>query len=223
VILPESSASDFRNFCGRNPRACPLIEETWPGSFTPQRSAPGADLRLDVPRYRVYRQGALEREVDNLLDLWRDDFVAFLLGCSFTFEAALVRAGIGLRHVELGRTVPMYRTNRECEPAGPFHGPVVVSMRPVAIQLVETAIEVTGRYPRSHGAPIHVGEPAALGIEDLDKPDYGDAVPVGEDEVPVFWACGVTPQAAAEAAKIELMITHTPGRMFITDLREDSP
>jgi len=223
VVLPAAAAADFRRFCERNPRACPLIEITEPGSFEPRRSAPGADLRVDVARYRVYKNGALDREVENLLDLWRDDFVAFLLGCSFTFEAALQRASIPLRHVELGCTVPMYRTNRQCEPAGPFHGPLVVSMRPVTSDRVGLATEVTARYPHAHGAPIHAGDPFELGIADLDNPDYGDQVPVYPGEVPVFWACGVTPQAAAEAAGIDLMIAHAPGHMFVTDLPEEEP
>jgi uncharacterized protein YcsI (UPF0317 family) len=220
VILPASAAGDFRRFCELNPRPCPLIEITEPGSPEPRQSAKGADLRTDLPGYRVYRRGVLDREVDALHDLWQDDFVAFLLGCSFTFESALARAGIALRHVELGCTVPMYRTGVACEPAGPFHGPMVVSMRPVPRKLVPLATEVTARYERSHGAPVHSGDPAALGIGDLSRPDYGDAVPLYDDEVPVFWACGVTPQAAAVAASIELMITHAPGRMFITDIRE---
>jgi uncharacterized protein YcsI (UPF0317 family) len=221
VILPAPAAADFRRFCERNPRPCPLLEVTEPGSPEPRQTAPGADLRTDIPGYRVYRKGVLEREVENLLDMWQDDFVGFLLGCSFTFEAALDRAGVPLRHVELGRTVPMYRTGLSTMPAGPFHGPVVVSMRPVPREMVKLATEVTGRYERSHGAPIHAGDPAEIGIADLSHPDYGDAVPIYEGEIPVFWACGVTPQAAAEVASIDLMITHAPGRMFVTDVRED--
>jgi uncharacterized protein YcsI (UPF0317 family) len=220
VVLPVSQAHDFREFCARNPRPCPLIDVGEPGAFEPVRVAPGADLRRDVGRYRIYRHGSLAAEVDDLLDVWRDDFVAFLLGCSFTFENALLRAHVPLRHQELGRTVPMYRTNRACEPAGPFHGPLVVSMRPVRVEQLALVHEVTARFPMSHGAPVHVGDPALLGIADLAMPDYGDPVPILPREVPVFWACGVTPQAAAEAAGLALMITHAPGYMFITDLRE---
>jgi uncharacterized protein YcsI (UPF0317 family) len=222
VVLPASAAGDFRSFCDRNPRPCPLIEVTAPGSPVPTQSAPGADLRFDVGTYRVYRNGALAEEVSDLTALWRDDFVAFLLGCSFTFEHALVRAGIPLRHVELARTVPMYRTNRLCEPAGPFRGPIVVSMRPIDRDLVGLAYSTTQPYTFAHGAPLHAGDAAALGIADLSRPDYGDSLPIGVHEVPVFWACGVTPQAAAEAARIEVMITHGPGHMFITDLGEEA-
>ena len=217
VVLPESSAPDFRRFCELNPKPCPLLDVTEAGSAEPRRVAPGADLRVDLPRYRVYRTGKLVEEVDDLRALWREDFVAFLLGCSFSFEAALSRAGIPLRHQELGCNVSMYRTNRACEPAGPFHGPLVVSMRPIPSRLVSEAAAITERFPHAHGGPVHTGDPAALGVADLGRPDYGDAVPVKRGETPVFWACGVTPQAAAEAAGIELMVTHAPGCMFITD------
>jgi len=221
VILPAALADDFRRFCALNPGPCPLLDVTAPGSPEPRAVAPGADLRVDVPRYRVYRDGALAEEVDDLTGLWRDDFVGFLLGCSYTADAALLRAGVPLRYVERGTAVSMYRTNRPCQPAGPFHGPLVVSMRPVAEALVERAAETTARYPRAHGAPVHVGDPADLGIADLARPDYGDPVPLQPGELPVFWPCGVTPQAAAEAARIELMITHAPGCMFITDLNSE--
>ncbi len=217
VILPEAEAAEFREFCRRNPRPCPLLEVTAPGDPVPHHLAPGADLRTDVPRYRVYRDGALVAEPAEIADLWRDDLVAFLIGCSFTFEQALLDAGVPVRHIALGRNVPMYRTNRPCTPVGPFAGPLVVSMRPMPPDLVDRAIAVTARYPRMHGAPVHIGDPAALGIADLAHPDYGDAVPVGPDEVPVFWACGVTPQAVAVAARVPFMITHAPGHMFVTD------
>ncbi len=220
VILPAAQAEEFQRFCELNPRACPLLDVTAPGSFEPAAAAPGADLRRDLPRYRIYRQGVPSADVDDLVDVWRDDFVAFLLGCSFTFEHALLRAGVPLRHQLLGRNVSMYRTNRLCAPAGVFAGPLVVSMRPVAVEQVELVRQLTAQFPRAHGAPIHVGDPAALGIADLSRPDYGDSVPIEPGEVPVFWACGVTPQAAAEAARLDLMITHAPGHMFITDLRE---
>jgi uncharacterized protein YcsI (UPF0317 family) len=222
VVLPTAFADSFGEFCARNPRPCPLLETTEAGSPEPRRIAPGSDLRTDVPRYRIYRNGALETEVDSLSDVWEQDFVSFLLGCSFSFEAALARAGIPLRHVELGCNCAMYRTNQQCEPAGPFHGPLVVSMRPIPDNLLAETARITSRFPHAHGAPIHVGEPSALGIVDLDQPDYGDPLPVRPGETPVFWACGVTPQAAAEAARLPLMITHAPGHMFITDLRDDS-
>jgi uncharacterized protein YcsI (UPF0317 family) len=221
VIVGRDYAADFREFCARNPRPCPLLEVTAEGSPEPVRLAPGSDLRTDVPRYHVYRHGVSSDTVDDLLDLWQADFVSFLLGCSFTFDPALRRAGIPLRHVELGRNIAMFRTNRACAPAGPFSGPLVVSMRPIPDSLVDEAVRVTERFGRAHGAPVHVGDPAALGIADLSRPDYGDALPVGEGETPVFWACGVTPQAAALSAALPVMITHAPGYMFVTDMREE--
>jgi uncharacterized protein YcsI (UPF0317 family) len=221
VVLPREFADSFGEFCSRNPRPCPLLDVTEPGSPEPRRAALGADLRTDVPRYRVYEDGFLKAEVENLRELWRADFVGFLLGCSFSFETALARAGVPLRHVELRRNVAMYRTNRLCEPAGPFHGPLVVSMRPVPLDLVPIACQVTARFSKAHGAPVHVGDPADLGIRDLEHPDYGDPLPIRPGETPVFWACGVTPQAAAEAARIPLMLTHAPGHMLITDLRDE--
>jgi uncharacterized protein YcsI (UPF0317 family) len=223
VVLPEAFADSFREFCTRNPRPCPLLEATEAGSAEPRRVAAGADLRTDLPLYRIYADGALVAEVHSLAEVWQQDFVGFLLGCSFSFEAALARAGVPLRHIELGRNCAMYRTNRQCEAAGRFHGPLVVSMRPIPDELVAETVRITSRFPHAHGAPIHIGEPAALGITDLNQPDYGDALPPRSGETPVFWACGVTPQAAAEAAQLPLMITHAPGHMFVTDLRDDSP
>lgn len=218
VIVPERDAGDFRLFCERNPKPCPLLEVTAPGDPVPRAFAPDADLRTDVPRYRVYRDGDLAEERDDLLEIWRGDLVAFLLGCSFTFEEALRREGLGIRHIQLGCNVPMYVTDRMCVPAGPFAGPLVVSMRPFAAADVPRVIAITVRYPLSHGAPVHAGDPGALGIRDLARPDYGDPVPVEPGEVPVFWACGVTPQAVARQARLPLMITHAPGHMFITDV-----
>ncbi|RME82753.1 MAG: putative hydro-lyase [Caldilineae bacterium] len=218
VILPEKLAFDFLRFCIRNPKPCPLLDVTSPGSPHPDRSwAADADLRTDLPRYRLYRDGQLVAELSNLLDLWREDLVAFLLGCSFTFERALQSAGLPVRHLACGCNVPMYRTNRLTRAAGPFHGPLVVSMRPIPAAQVAQAVQITARYPAVHGAPVHIGEPEALGIADLGRPDYGDPVPIEPGEVPVFWACGVTPQAVALAARIPYMITHAPGHMFITD------
>ena len=220
VVLPREQADDFLLFCQRNPAPCPLLETTQPGSWVPRRTAPDADLRTDVPRYRVYRYGRLEAEPTDIVALWRDDLVAFLLGCSFTFEAALMAAGIPVRHIEERKNVPMYITRVPCVPAGVFRGPLVVSMRPIPAQLVDRAIEVTAALPAAHGAPVHVGDPAAIGIADLARPDYGEAVTVRPGEVPVFWACGVTPQAVALESRPVLMITHAPGHMFITDLLE---
>ena len=218
VVVPEAHAGDFRLFCDRNPGPCPLLDLTAPGDPVPRAAAPDADLRTDVPLYRVYRDGELVEEPPDLLGLWRDDLVAFLLGCSFTFEEALQRAGLPLRHLERGSNVSMYVTNRMCAPAGPFAGPMVVSMRPFPRADLTRVAAITARYPFAHGAPVHAGDPSALGIRDLAHPDYGDALPIEQGEVPVFWACGVTPQAVATRARLPLMITHAPGHMFLTDL-----
>ena len=180
--------------------------------------APGADLRTDLPRYRVYRDGKLAEERAEVRSLWRDDLVAFLIGCSFSFEEALAAAGVPLRHVEACSNVPMYRTSVPTAPAGRFRGPLVVSMRPIPAGLVPLAVQVTSRFERVHGAPVHVGEPGALGIRDLSRPDWGDPVEIRPGELPVFWACGVTPQAAALASGLPFCITHAPGHMFVTDL-----
>jgi uncharacterized protein YcsI (UPF0317 family) len=222
VVLPAEFAGDFREFCRRNPKPCPLLDVTDPGSPVPSRVAPDADLRTDLPRYRIWKNGELAGEVTDLVELWRDDFVSFLIGCSFTFEGALLRAGLGVRHLELGVNVAMYRTNRPCESAGPFRGPLVVSMRPFKPADAIRAVQITSRYPAVHGAPVHVGLPDRLGINDLAKPDYGDAVPVTADELPVFWACGVTPQAVLASVRLPLAITHSPGCMFVTDVRDES-
>jgi uncharacterized protein YcsI (UPF0317 family) len=220
VALPAADAFDFLRFCLRNPKPCPVLEVTDPGSPEPAETAAGADLRTDVPRYRVYRDGVPDGEPTDVRDVWREDMVAFLIGCSFTFERALLANGLPVRHVELGVNVPMYRTSHACTPAGRFAGPLVVSMRPMTAAQAIRATQVTSRFPGVHGAPVHVGDPASLGIADLGAPDYGDPVDVREGEVPVFWACGVTPQAVAAASRPELMITHAPGHMFVTDLPE---
>jgi uncharacterized protein YcsI (UPF0317 family) len=222
VILPRDLAFDFLLFAQRNPKPCPVIEVTDVGSPEPKLSAPGADLRTDVPRYCVYREGALAGEVTDLRSVWQDDFVSFLLGCSFTFESALLQAGVPVRHIEEGRNVPMFITNIPCAPAGVFRGPLVVTMRPIPAPLVARAVQISGRYPGVHGAPVHLGDPADIGIQDLGAPDFGDAVTIRPGEVPVFWACGVTPQAVAMQAKPPLMLTHAPGHMFITDLRNEA-
>ncbi|MGD9645052.1 MAG: putative hydro-lyase [Pirellulales bacterium] len=223
VILPADYAEEFSEFCRLNARPCPLIAKTRPGDPCPQEVAAGADLRTDVPRYRVFRHGVPEEvEPTEITALWRDDLVGFLLGCSFTFEHALVAAGLPVRHLDEGRNVPMYRTIQECQPAGRFAGPLVVSMRPFAPQHLGDVTAITGQFPTMHGAPVHVGDPAALGIERLDCPDFGDAVTVNAGEVPVFWACGVTPQLALAAARPELCITHSPGCMFVTDRTDES-
>jgi uncharacterized protein YcsI (UPF0317 family) len=218
VVLPREDAYDFLLFCVRNPKPCPLIDVTDTGSPVPLRAAPEADLRTDLPRYRVWRRGELAEEPTDIQHLWRDDLVGFLLGCSYTFEHVLVEEGVPLRHLEQGTNVPMFRTSRACVPAGRFHGPLVVSMRPIPDALVEQAAGITGRFPQAHGAPVQVGAPDALGIDNIATPDWGDPVDVPPGETPVFWACGVTPQAVAMQARPELMITHAPGHMFITDI-----
>jgi uncharacterized protein YcsI (UPF0317 family) len=218
VILPADWAAEFAEFCRLNPRPCPLVEQTAPGNWEPTQTAPGANLCTDVPRYRVFRHGVPDAiEPTDVTSLWQDDFVGFLLGCSFTFENALQAAGLPVRHLDEGRNVPMFRTAIPCQPAGRFTGELVVSMRPYLPEQVERAIEITSRYPTMHGAPIHVGDPAALGIQDLQRPDFGEAVTVHPGEVPVFWACGVTPQVALLKARPPLAITHSPGCMFVTD------
>ena len=218
AVLPRDCAYDFLLFCQRNPRPCPLLEVTDAGSTEPVGVAPGADLRTDLPRYRIYKHGELADEVTDATPYWRDDLVAFLLGCSFTFEWALLEAGIRLWHVEHGKNVAMWRTSIPCRPAGVFHGPVVVSMRPIASADLSKAVTASARFPGAHGAPIHIGDPAAIGIRDLARPDWGDAQEFRPGDVPVFWACGVTPQAVALASKPAFMITHSPGHMFITDV-----
>ncbi len=220
VILPRDWAFDFLLFCQRNPKPCPLITVTEPGSWHPS-SAPTADLRTDLPRYRVWQDGKLVDEPTSIENLWRDDLVSFLIGCSFTFESALQRAGIKVRHIDLGRNVPMFRTNIRCQPAGRFSGSLVVSMRPMKPADAIRAVEISAQFAASHGTPIHLGFPEQIGIADLSQPDYGDAVPVEPGEIPVFWACGVTPQAALLESRPPLAITHAPGCMFLTDLKCD--
>jgi uncharacterized protein YcsI (UPF0317 family) len=220
VVLPRESAFDFLLFTQRNPKPCPLLEVVEAGSAEPRVMAAGADLRTDLPRYRLYRDGALVDEPIDLTPFWNDDLVSFLIGCSFTFESALIEAGLPVRHVEQGTNVPMYVTSLPTVPAGAFHGPTVVSMRPIPVGQVVRAVQVTSRFPAVHGAPIHIGDPAAIGIRDVAKPDLGDPVEIRAGEVPVFWACGVTPQAVAMASKPRLMLTHAPGHMFITDRRD---
>ena len=221
AILPRDLAFDFLLFCQRNPRPCPLLEVVEAGQVEPTQFAPGADLRTDVPLYRVYEYGEMVSEVTNISELWRDDLVSFLLGCSFSFESALMNAGVSLRHVERGSNVSMYIANIDTRSAGVFSGPMVVSMRPIRRDLIVRAVQVTSRFPAVHGAPIHIGDPKAIGIEDISRPDLGDPAEFEEGEVPVFWACGVTPQVVAMSSKPPLMITHSPGYMFITDKRDE--
>ncbi len=219
VILPAEWAGDFLRFCQLNPRPCPLIATSEaPGSpaLTPLGDV---DIRTDVPSYRVFRDGELAAEVPEIGGLWRDDLVTFALGCSFSFEEALLADGLEVRNVTAGVNVPMYRTSIDCAPAGPFAGKMVVSMRPFRAADAIRAVQICTRFPAVHGAPIHLGDPGLIGIADLGRPDYGDAVRIEGDELPLFWACGVTPQVALEQARPPLAITHSPGCMLVTDLR----
>jgi len=221
VVLPQALALDFFLFCQRNPKPCPVLEALEAGNYEPVLTAPKADVRTDLPLYRVYKKGELVAEERDITGYWSSDMVSFLLGCSFTFEAALMRAGIPLRHIDEGKNVSMYVTDIPTVPAGPFSGPLVVTMRPIPMGKVVRSVQITSRFPSVHGAPIHIGSPERIGIADLSKPDYGDAVQIKDDEVPVFWACGVTPQAVALKSKPPLVVTHSPGHMFITDLLDE--
>ncbi|MBW4644075.1 MAG: putative hydro-lyase [Goleter apudmare HA4340-LM2] len=221
VVLPYSLAFEFLLFCQRNPKPCPVLDVTEVGDFEPKIIAPAADIRTDLPRYRIFRYGELIEETTDIKAFWRNDLVAFLIGCSFSFENAMLNAEIPVRHVEEAKNVPMYKTNIQCHPTSVFSSPLVVSMRPLPANNIVRAVEVTSRYYKAHGSPVHIGNPEAIGIRDLNKPDYGDAVTINDGEVPVFWACGVTTQTAILQAKPELAITHSPGHMFISDLKDE--
>ncbi|KQP03885.1 hypothetical protein ASF45_15330 [Pseudorhodoferax sp. Leaf265] len=218
AILPRAQADDFLRFCQRNPKPCPLLAVGEPGDPLLPTLGEGLDLRSDLPRYRIWHDGVLVEEVDDITALWRDDLVGFAIGCSFSFEEALLEAGVPLRHVAEGRNVAMYRTSLPTQPAGQLHGPLVVSMRPMKALDAIRAVQVTSRFPQVHGAPVHIGDPALIGIDDLARPDFGDPVAVADDELPVFWACGVTPQSVVMAARPAFCITHAPGCMLVTDL-----
>lgn len=217
VILPERMAFDFLAFCNANPKPCPLLAVSAVGD--PSLPSLGAiDIRTDVPMYNVYRRGRFDTEVENLSALWRNDLVAFVLGCSYSFEEPLLEEGISIRHIELGRVVPMYRTNIDTQAVGAFGGKLVVSMRPMRPADAIRAVQITSRFPAVHGAPVHLAAPEQIGVHDLQKPDWGDPPQLNDGEIPVFWACGVTPQVAIEQARPELCIAHKPGHMLITDL-----
>src|SRR5262249_50367810 len=218
-VLAATLAGDFLRFCQLTPNPCPLLAAACPGDFRLPTLADDLDIRTDLPRYRVFRDGKLVDEPTDIRAHWCGDLVAFVLGCSFSFEEALVEDGIELRHITCNATVPMYRTSIATPPAGPFHGPMVVSMRPMKPADAIRAIQITTRFPAVHGAPVHIGKPELIGIADLKKPDYGDPVPVNADEMPVFWACGVTPQSVVATVKPEFCITHYPGSMLVTDRR----
>ena len=219
AIVPESLAASFHRFCQLNPKPCPIIGMSEVGD--PRIPALGIDLdiRTDIPRYRVWRNGQLIEEPTDIMAHWRDDLVAFVIGCSFSFEEALIADGLSIRHIDEKRNVPMYRTSIACKSAGPFEGRMVVSMRPFKPAEAIRAIQITTRFPSVHGAPVHIGKPELIGIEDIAKPDYGDAVSIQPDELPVFWACGVTPQSVILQSRPAFAITHAPGYMLVTDVR----
>lgn len=217
MILPESLAAEFLLFAQRNPKACPLLAVTEPGQYQVPSMGTDIDLRTDVPQYRVWRNGNLTAQPHDLLDVWRDDLVSFLIGCSFSFEEALLADGIDVRHISEGVNVPMYRTNIPTAGTANLRGPLVVSMRPMNAADAIRAVQITSRFPSVHGAPVHLGDPSLIGIQDVNRPDYGDAVTIHDGEIPVFWACGVTPQAIIDTIKPEFSITHAPGHMLITD------
>lgn len=221
IILPKEVALEFLIFCQRNPKPCPIVEVTDPGSPMVTQVA-NADLRTDLPRYSVYKDGKLIDQPSDITKYWRDDLVGFLIGCSYSFEEALLNAGIPLRHQEENKIVSVYTTDVPCVPAGRFAGPMVVSMRPIKNHQLVRAIQVTSRFPATHGAPVHVGDPSRIGV-DLNKTDFDTGVfELAEDDVPVFWGCGGTPQAVALASKIDFMITHKVGHLFITDKRSEA-
>jgi uncharacterized protein YcsI (UPF0317 family) len=222
AILPERYALDFLRFCQRNPKPCPIVGVSDTGNPAMPTLGHGIDIRTDISKYRVFRDGTLAEEVTDITDYWTDDLVTVALGCSFTFENALLRHGIPVRHIESGRNVPMYRSSIDLAPAGKFAGQMVVTMRPIPAHQVAEATEICRRYPQAHGAPIAVGDPAQIGIADLSQPDWGEAVQIKEGEVPVYWACGVTPQNVLLDAGLPLCITHSPGHMLIADVAEDA-
>lgn len=222
AIVPMRDAFELLVFCQRNPKPCPVLEVMEKGDPEPRIVAPGADLRTDLPRYQVFRHGKLVDEVIDVRSVWRDDLVGFLIGCGLTFEAALLANDVPLRQLEERRGPTAFKSSIPCRPAGKFRGNMVVSMRPMPANKAIRAVQVTSRFPATHGAPVHIGDPSQIGIADLNKPDWGVPVTVKPGEIPVFWACGVTPQVVALEAKPEIMIAHKPGHLFVTDLRDEA-
>jgi uncharacterized protein YcsI (UPF0317 family) len=219
-MLPAEEAFNFLLFCVRNPKPCPILDVLEPGQVEPI-IAPGADLRTDLPRYKIFENGDYITDVENVSEYFSEDMVSFLLGCSFTFENAMLAAGLPIRNMEENKNVSMYTTNRECIPAGPFSAHLVVTMRPMTPQQAVRAVQVTTRFHLTHGAPVHLGDPGKIGIRELGKPDFGDPVTIRPAEIPVFWACSVTSQLAATSAPLSRVITHAPGYMFVSDLRDE--
>lgn len=219
VVLPKEYAYDFLLFAMRNPKSCPILEVSDVGARQLHFIAKDTDIATDIPKYRVYENGIMTGEYESVDHLWRDDLVSFLIGCSFSFESELIEAGIEIRHITENCNVPMYMTNMECEPAGVFNGKMVVSMRPIPYHQIVKAVTVTETLPRVHGTPIHIGDPSVIGIKDISHPDFGDSVTIKDGEVPVFWPCGVTPQSVVMNVKPSFCITHSPGHMLITDVK----
>jgi len=220
VMMPQEQAFDFLLFCVRNPKPCPILDVLEPGCFEPS-IAPGADLRTDLPRYRIYENGRLKTEIEDVSDLAHSGMVSFLLGCSFSFENAMLAAGLPIRNIEEGKNVSMYVTRRDCRPAGLFTSKLVVTMRPMTPAQAVRAVQITTRFHLTHGAPVHIGDPRQIGIKDLAAPEFGDPVAIRPGEVPVFWACGVTSQVAATSVPLPLVITHSPGHMFVSDWKDE--
>ncbi|MDD3367891.1 MAG: putative hydro-lyase [Lachnospiraceae bacterium] len=222
IILPKEEAYDFLLFTQRNPKACPVLEVTDVGSRLTKFVAKDCDIDTDFPKYRIYENGIMKEEVTDISSYWRDDFVAFVIGCSFSFESEMIEAGIEIRHNTEHCNVPMYMTNIDCIPAGKFSGKMVVSMRPIPYSQIVKAVTVTATLPKVHGSPIHIGDPSMIGIKDIAKPDFGDPVTIKDGEVPVFWPCGVTPQSIVMNVKPKLAITHAPGHMLVLDVKNVS-
>ena len=220
VMLPYDAAFSFLLFCVRNPKPCPILDVLEPGEVEPKIAA-GADLRTDLPSYRIYKRGKLEAIVDDITDSFQEDMVSFLIGCSFSFENALMAAGLPIRNIEEKKRASMYITNRACLPAGPFSTPMVVSMRPMKPEQANRAVQITTRFHLAHGAPVHMGSPEEIGIRDLNRPDFGDPVTIRPGEIPVFWACGVSAIMAATSVPLPLAITHNPSHMFVSDLKDE--
>jgi len=218
VALPQEYAKDFKQFCENNPKPCPLLEVVGPGEHRTRSLADNADLLNTIPKYLIWKDGCIYKEVAQISEYYSDDLVFFLLGCSFSFEQALASSGIRLRHIEMNKNVSMFNTDIPLKASGPFFGKMVVSMRPIYHDLVPRACLITGRYPDVHGEPVHIGYPEMIGIQNIKQADYGDSVEIKLDEIPVFWACGVTPQNVLVEAKLPFAITHAPGFMFVGDM-----
>ncbi|MBR72356.1 MAG: DUF1445 domain-containing protein [Rhodospirillaceae bacterium] len=219
VILEDSDANEFETYCQKNSKACPILEVLKSGNTQPKKLAPDADISTDLPLYKIFKSGELSEELTNIKDIWQANFVTFLIGCSFSAEEALLKAGLTPKHLQSTGQVPMFVTNQPTKAAGKFYGPLVVSMRPYTRKDAKKAAKITKNYPMAHGGPIQIGDPESLGIIDINKPNYGNAVHLSDDEIPVFWACGVTPQEAIKRAKPSISITHSPGCMFVSDQR----